>query len=41
MAIPIVPASAAVSTAGLARRGTVLAQLPPLSLYVHLPWCLR
>ncbi len=41
MAIPILPASAPVSTAGLARRGTALAQLPPLSLYVHLPWCLR
>ena len=41
MAIPIVPASAPVSVAGLSRRSTALAQLPPLSLYVHLPWCLR
>jgi putative oxygen-independent coproporphyrinogen III oxidase len=51
--IPIVPdpgregasaagaASVSVPLAGLSRRSTALAQLPPLSLYVHLPWCLR
>jgi putative oxygen-independent coproporphyrinogen III oxidase len=30
-----------VSAASLSRRGSGLTQLPPLSLYVHLPWCLR
>jgi oxygen-independent coproporphyrinogen-3 oxidase len=35
---------ARISAASLSRRGsavTALTQLPPLSLYVHLPWCLR
>ena len=35
---------ARISAASLSRRGTTsttLTQLPPLSLYVHLPWCLR
>jgi len=35
MSITIVPASS------LSRRPVPLAQLPPLSLYVHLPWCIR
>jgi putative oxygen-independent coproporphyrinogen III oxidase len=35
---------ARISAASLSRRGTTvttLTQLPPLSLYVHLPWCLQ
>jgi len=35
---------ARISAASLSRRGTTsttLTHLPPLSLYVHLPWCLR
>jgi len=30
-----------VPVASPSRRGSGLAQLPPLALYVHLPWCLR
>ena len=46
MTIPIVPAGAAPAVvpdlAHLMRPGTLqLAALPPLSLYVHLPWCLK
>jgi putative oxygen-independent coproporphyrinogen III oxidase len=32
---------AAVPVAALVRKAAPLAQLPPLSLYVHLPWCIR
>jgi putative oxygen-independent coproporphyrinogen III oxidase len=43
--IPIVPAAAAASPKDIQhymRPGTLqLASLPPLSLYVHLPWCIR
>lgn len=46
MTIPILPADAAPAVvpdlAHLMRPGTLqLAALPPLSLYVHLPWCLK
>jgi putative oxygen-independent coproporphyrinogen III oxidase len=49
MAIPIVPHPSAagrgpvegVPVALASRRAVALSQLPPLSLYVHLPWCLR
>ena len=41
MSIQIVPAGATVPLAAPSRRAIRLAQLPPLSLYVHLPWCLR
>jgi putative oxygen-independent coproporphyrinogen III oxidase len=49
MAIPIVPQpsmahrgpAAGAPVALASRRAVALAQLPPLSLYVHLPWCLR
>jgi putative oxygen-independent coproporphyrinogen III oxidase len=29
------------STAGLAGTGSLLTTLPPLSLYIHVPWCVR
>ena len=29
------------STAGLAGNGSLLTTLPPLSLYIHVPWCVR
>ncbi len=32
---------AVVAASSLSRKAGGLAQLPPLSLYVHLPWCLR
>lgn len=49
MAIPIVPQPSAAGrgpgagapVALASRRAVALSQLPPLSLYVHLPWCLR
>ena len=48
MAIPIIPASADDAPAVVRdiqhymRPGLLqLASLPPLSLYVHLPWCLK
>jgi oxygen-independent coproporphyrinogen-3 oxidase len=43
MTIPIVPVTgtAAIPVAVPSRRRTSLSQLPPLSLYVHIPWCLR
>ena len=41
MTIPIATASAGATVAVAPRRAVSLSQLPPLSLYVHLPWCLR
>jgi oxygen-independent coproporphyrinogen-3 oxidase len=38
--IPIRPLGGAAATPSRAR-GTVLTSLPPLSLYVHVPWCAR
>jgi putative oxygen-independent coproporphyrinogen III oxidase len=38
--IPIRPLGGAAATPSRAR-GTVLTSLPPLSLYVHVPWCVR
>ena len=43
--IPIVAEQATsklvASTAGLAGTGSLLTTLPPLSLYIHVPWCVR
>lgn len=41
MAIPIVPASAGGTHPAARRHASGLQQPPPLSVYVHLPWCLR
>jgi putative oxygen-independent coproporphyrinogen III oxidase len=39
--IPIRPLAGAGAIAGLNTRNTILQSLPPLSLYVHVPWCVR
>ncbi|MEI7444005.1 MAG: radical SAM family heme chaperone HemW [Burkholderiales bacterium] len=41
MAIPIVPANARIPLPVSRRHASGLDQPPPLSVYVHLPWCLR
>lgn len=41
MTIPIVPASMTVAPPVSRRQVSGLVQPPPLSVYVHLPWCLR
>jgi putative oxygen-independent coproporphyrinogen III oxidase len=39
--IPIRPLAGSGAGAASSKRGTVLQSLPPLSLYVHVPWCVR
>ncbi|MFM1987570.1 MAG: hypothetical protein RJA99_527 [Pseudomonadota bacterium] len=39
--IPIVPAGAPIAAPASRRHASGLVQPPPLSVYVHLPWCLR
>jgi len=39
--IPIVPAPDARARSAVSSHATRLATLPPLSLYVHIPWCVR
>ncbi len=39
--IPIVPVRSGSLTTSLGSSGIQLAALPPLSLYVHIPWCVR
>src|SRR5438270_8887807 len=39
--IPIVPAGSVIKLASSADKQIALTALPPLSLYVHFPWCVK
>src|SRR5438270_2178002 len=39
--IPIVPAGSVIKLASSADKQIALTALPPLSLYIHVPWCVR